>query len=360
MTENTKTVQDLANKFQKKYGDKAGSTGNVEWPLDVVPTGSLSLDYSLGIGGWPMGHLIEVFGPPDVGKSSVIGLNAIANAQALGKVCAIVAVEPGFDPSWAEKHGVNTENLLIARPDNGQEAFNMLAEIVSVPEVGFVLFDSVGALLRESEAEIDGKPAQGGRSGLITWGVHNVLQPAWKNNTGIMFINQIRDKMNARMPGVVDSPGGHALKHSCSIRVQLRAAEFYKEKLENKDEAEVGHRLKATILRNKFSEGSRRTAEFDYYKMTTSTHEVGIDKGADIIDVATRLGCIQPAGAWYRHPSFPGDKNQIQGKAAVGEFVMNNPKIQEQLRQEVLEAMIKETGPIDNVKPAEGAIEDGS
>jgi hypothetical protein len=94
--------------------------------------------------------------------------------------------------------------------------------------------------------------------------------------------------------------------------------------------------------------------------MTTPIHEVGIDKGADIIDVATRLGCIQPAGAWYKHPLFPGEKNQIQGKAAVGEFVMNNPKIQEQLRQEVLEAMIKETGPIDNVKPIEDVIENGS
>lgn len=359
MTENTKKAQDLAASLQKKYGEKAGSIGSTKWPLDVIPTGSLSLDYSLGVGGWPVGHLIEVFGPPDIGKSSVIGLNAIANAQKMGKFCAIVAVEPGFDEEWARKHGVNTDDLAIARPDNGQDAFNMLAQIVNTPGVGFVLFDSVGALLRESEAEIDGKPAQGGRSGLITWGVHNVLQPAWKNNVSIMFINQIRDKMNSRMPGVVDSPGGHALKHTCSIRVQLKAAEYYREKI-GKEDVEVGHRLKATILRNKFSEGSRRTAEFDYYKMTTPIHEVGIDKGADIIDVATRLGCIQPAGAWYKHPSFPGEKNQIQGKAAVGEFVMNNPKIQEQLRQEVLEAMIKETGPIDNVKPAEGAIEDGS
>jgi recombination protein RecA len=359
MTANTKKAQDLAAKFEKKYGHKAGSTGDAEWPLDVIPTGSLSLDYSLGTGGWPMGHLIEVFGPPDIGKSSVIGLNAIANAQAMGKFCAIVAVEPGFDPAWAERHGVNTSDLLVVRPNNGQEAFNMLAEIVS-GGANFILFDSVGALLRESEAEVDGKPAQGGRSGLITWGVHNVLQPAWKNNVGIMFINQIRDKMNARMAGVVDSPGGHALKHSCSIRVQLKAAEFYREKLENKDEAEVGHRLKATILRNKFSEGSRRTAEFDYYKMDTLTRKVGIDKGADVVDVATRLGCIETAGAWYRHPLFPGEKNQLQGKSSVAEFVVENPKIQEALRKQVLEAMVKDSGPITNVKPSMEAIEDGS
>jgi recombination protein RecA len=358
LTENTKKAQDLAASFQKKYGEKAGSLGSTTWPLDVIPTGSLSLDYSLGIGGWPMGHLIEVFGPPDIGKSSVIGLNAIANAQAMGKLCSIICVEPQFDKSWAQKHGVNTNELALGRPDNGQDAFNMLAQAVS-DGADFVLFDSIGALLRESEAEIDGKPAQGGRSGLITWGVHNVLQPAWKNNVTVMFINQIRDKMNARMPGVVDSPGGHALKHTCSIRVQLKASEFYREKI-NKEEVEVGHRLKATILRNKFSEGSRRTAEFDYYKMTTPEHEVGIDKGADIIDVATRLGCITPAGAWYKHPSFPGEKNQLQGKAAVGKFVMENPKVQEQLRQEVLEAMVKETGPVNNVKPTEDVIENGS
>jgi len=189
--------------------------------------------------------------------------------------------------------------------------------------------------------------------------VHNVLQPAWKNNVGIIFINQVRDKMNSRIAGVVDSPGGHALKHSCSIRVQLRASEFYREKVD-KEDVEVGHRLKATIIRNKFSEGSRKTAEFDYYKMTTGTHDVGIDKGADIVDVATRLGLIEPAGAWYRHHAFPGDKNQLQGKATVKEFVLDHPKVQELLRQEVLEAMIKENGPITNVKPSDEVIENGS
>lgn len=358
MTDHSKKAQDLAAKFEKKFGHKAGATGSEEWPLDVIPTGSLSLDYALGIGGWPMGHPIEVFGPPDIGKSSVIGLNAIANAQAMGKFCAIVAVEPGFDPNWAEKHGVNTNDLVIARPDNGQDAFNMLSEIVTAG-VDFVLFDSIGALLRESEAEVDGKPSQGGRSNLVTWGVHNILQKSWKNNTCVMFINQVRDKMNARMPGVVDSPGGHALKHVSAIRVQLKTASsgIYNDKV-NGEEMEVGHRLKAIIVRNKLSEGSRRVAEFDYYKKQTEDHDVGIDKAADIIDVAIKTGCITPAGAWLRHPSFPGDSNQIQGRANAGKFLMENPKIQEQIRKEVLEVMVAESGPITNVKPSES--EDGS
>lgn len=359
MTDHTKAAQDLAAKFEKKFGHKAGATGDAEWPIDVVPTGSLSLDYALGTGGWPMGHIIEVFGPPDIGKSSVIGLNALANAQAMGKFCVLIAVEPGFDPAWAERHGVDTKSLAIARPDNGQDAFNMLLD-ATVSGAGFILFDSIGALLRESEAEIDGKPAQGGRSQLITWGVHNVLPKAWKNNVGIMFINQVRDKMNARMPGVVDSPGGHALKHASSIRVQLKTASggLYSEKVNGSD-VEVGHRLKSVIVRNKFSEGSRRVAEFDYYKMETDNHSVGIDKTADIIDVATKVGCITPAGAWYKHPSFPGEKNQIQGKAGVGEYLAANPDVQALIRQEVLDAMIKESGPIQNVKPSSEA-ENGS
>jgi recombination protein RecA len=358
MTENTKKAQQLAAKFEKKFGYRAGSTGDQEWPLDVIPTGSLSLDYALGIGGWPMGHPIEIFGPPDIGKSSVIGLNAIASAQKAGKFCAIVAVEPGFDPAWAEKHGVNVEDLLIARPDNGQDAFNMLSEIVS-GGADFVLFDSIGALLRESEAEIDGKPSQGGRSNLVTWGVHNILQKSWKNNVCVMFINQVRDKMNARMPGVLDSPGGHALKHVSAIRVQLKIASggLYTEKV-NGEEMETGHRLKAVIVRNKLSEGSRRVAEFDYYKKETEDHSVGIDKAGDIIDVAIRTGCITPAGAWLRHPSFPGETNQIQGRANAGQFLIDNPKVQEKIRKEVLEAMIAETGPITNVKPAD--IDNGS
>jgi len=359
MTENTKKAQQMAARFEKKFGNKAGSTGDQEWPLDVIPTGSLSLDYALGIGGWPTGHPIEVFGPPDIGKSSVIGLNAIANAQKMGKFCAIIAIEPGFDPAWAEKHGVNTKDLLVVRPDDGQQAFNMLSEMVS-GGADFVLFDSIGALLRESEAEVDGKPAQGGRSGLITWGVHNILQKSWKNNVGIMFINQVRDKMNARMPGVLDSPGGHALKHVSTIRVQLKTASggFYNEKV-NGEDMEVGHRLKAVIVRNKLSEGSRRIAEFDYYKKETPDHPVGIDKTSDIIDVAVRTGCITPAGAWLRHPSFPGDNHQVQGKANARTFLAENPKVQEKIRKEVLEVMVKETGPITNVKPSMD-LEDGS
>lgn len=359
MSDNNKKAEQMAAKFEKKYGHKAGSTGDHEWPLDVIPTGSLSLDYALGIGGWPIGHPIEVFGPPDIGKSSVIGLNAIANAQKMGKFCAIVAVEPGFDPEWARKHGVNTEDLLVVRPDNGQDAFNMLSEIVSEPSIGFVLFDSVGALLRESEAEVDGKPSQGGRSNLVTWGVHNILQKSWKNNVCVMFVNQVRDKMNARMPGVLDSPGGHALKHVSAIRVQLKTASggLYTEKVDGED-MEVGHRLKAVIVRNKMSEGSRRVAEFDYFKKETPEHSIGIDKAADIIDVAIRTGCITPAGAWLKHPAFPGETNQIQGKANATKFLIENPKIQEQLRNEVLEVMVKENGPITNVKPAK--VEDGS
>ena len=357
--DNARKAQQLAARFEKKFGYKAGSTGDAEWPLDVIPTGSLSLDYALGIGGWPTGHPIEIFGPPDIGKSSVIGLNALANAQKQGRLCVIIAVEPGFDPAWAERHGVDTESLAIARPDNGQDAFNMLADAVS-SGAGFVLFDSIGALLRESEAEVDGKPAQGGRSSLITWGVHNILQKSWKNDVGIMFINQVRDKMNARMPGVVDSPGGHALKHVSTVRVQLKTASggLYSEKV-NGEDMEVGHRLKAVIVRNKLSEGSRRVAEFDYYKKETDEHPVGIDKTADMIDVAVRTGCISTAGAYYRHPAFPGEKNQIQGKSGVKEFLIENPDAQEIIRKDVLEVMVKETGPITNVKPSMD-IEDGS
>lgn len=341
-----------AARLERKYGIKSGATGDESFKLNVVPTGSLALDYALGTGGWPLGHPVEVFGPPDIGKSSVIGFNAIRNAQKMGLFCGIIALEPGFDGDWAQKNGVDPEAVVVARPDNGEEAFEMMYEWVADDIIDFVVFDSIGAVITASElAQDEMKSKVGGQSKLITDGVKRVLVPAWKNNKGIILLNQVRDDMRSRIPGQVESPGGHALKHTCAIRVQLKPTGApFKAKVEGEDIV-IGRTLVSIIKRNKLSEGSNRRAEFDYYQMETDENEVGIDVGKDVIATGIRTRVIEKAGAWFRHHTFPGEKKQLQGKDAVNEFLLNNDDALEVIRQEVLAVMLEKQQEAKNTKP---------
>lgn len=331
---------DRAARAAARYGSKLGptgaSSGRFEQRLEVIPTGILALDYALGIGGWPMRHIVEVFGPPDIGKSSIIAFNAMREAQALDMTCGIVALEPGFDPDWAEKNGLDLDRLIITWPDNGQEAFEQAYDFVIDPDIDFILFDSIGALLRPSEAEDDGKPSQGGQSALITWGVKRLLMPTWKRNKCVMLINQVRDDMNARFHQF-DSPGGHALKHSCAIRVELKkGGQPFKAKIDGEDVV-IGQPINAVVLRNKLSEGTKKRALFDHYAMDVDDQPFGVDRGADVCSVGIRLGVIKKGGSWYHHSLFPGGK--LNGKPAVGEFLLDDHEVYDTIRKEILTVM---------------------
>lgn len=333
-----------AERLEKKFGHKTGAVGTDEFEFSVVPTGSLALDYALRTGGWPLGHPVEVYGAPDIGKSSVIGFNAIKNAQALGLLCGIIALEPSFDPEWAYKNGVDPETVIIARPDNGEIAFQILHEWVKGDIVDFIVFDSIGAVISEIEQEEGAKSRVGGQSKLITDGVKRILTPAWKHNKGIIFLNQQRDDMQSRIPGAKTSPGGHALHHSASIRVHLKqsGAAF---KVGSGDTAYVvGKTMVADIVRNKLSEGSKRRAEFDFYQADTEENPVGIDQGKDIVATAMRTSVIEKAGSYYRHNSFPADKNgthQIQSKDSVYDYLLENSNAVEAIRKEVIQKMME-------------------
>lgn len=360
MSDLKKRAEQEAARLERKYGLKAGATGAEKFKLNVVPTGSLALDYALGTGGWPLGHPVEVFGPPDIGKSSVIGFNAIRNAQAMGLLCGIVALEPGFDGDWATKNGVNPESVIIARPDNGEEAFEMMYDWVVDDIVDFIVFDSIGAVITKGELDQDKmKSKVGGQSKLITDGVKRILVPAWKNNKGVILLNQVRDQMNSPIPGQVESPGGHALKHTSAIRVQLKqAGPAFKAKVEGEDVV-IGRTLVAIIKRNKLSEGSNKRAEFDFYQMETEDNPVGIDWGKDVIATAIRTRVIAKAGAWFRHPTFPGEKHQIQSKASVEDYLLGNEPALKQIREDVLAVMLAKQQEVKNVKP-ELEVVDGS
>lgn len=331
-------ADDIAKRFERKYGHKAAASGRFQPHQGVTPTGILSLDYALGTGGWPEGTIVEVFGPPDIGKSSIVGLNGVIEAQKLGKMCGLVALEPGFDPKWAEKHGVDLDKLVIIWPDDGEQAFNALYDMVMDDDIQFIVFDSIGAVLRPSEAGDKGKPSQGGQSALITWGVKRIATPAWKRKKTVVLLNQIRDDMNSRIPGMVESPGGHALKHLAEIRIQLKPGrDRYTVKIDGEDVI-VGRSIVAIIKRTKKDEGSNKRAVFDFYSMETEEYPFGVDKTADILNTGKRTGAIKTGGGgWYMHPAFPNGK--IRGQDEVSKFFEDNPDVVNLVKDEVLQVM---------------------
>jgi len=337
MVDVTQRLDDEVKRLDKKYGHKTGGIGSDQYELNVIPTGILALDHALGIGGWPRGEAVEIYGPPDIGKTTVLGFNAIKQAQAQGLLCGIIALEPGFDSQWAEKNGVDPDRVAIARPNNGEDAFNILHEWVTGDLIDCILFDSIGAVLKASEAEEGGKPMQGGQSSLITWGVKRILVPLWKSNKLVIFLNQIRDDMKARHPGVYDSPGGHALKHGVAVRVQLRPGkDTYKDKFGG-DDIIVGRQLIAVVKRNKKSEGTNARAVFDFYQRDTKDHSVGVDVVTDVTNTCIKTGVIERAGAYYRHSLFPD--SQVQGRKGVEDAVRFAPELLEELRTDVLLSM---------------------
>lgn len=336
-----------AERLEKKFGHKTGAVGTDEFDFTVVPTGSLALDYALRTGGWPLGHPVEVFGAPDIGKSSVIGFNAIKNAQKMGLLCGIIALEPGFDPEWAYTNGVDPELVIIARPDNGEVAFQILLEWVKGDIVDFIVFDSIGAVVAEAETEEEkgAKSRVGGQSKLITDGVKRILTPTWKHNKGVIFLNQQRDDMNARVPGMKTSPGGNAVHHSAAIRVWLKQSGAPFKTVIDTEEFVVGRTMIASVERNKLSEGSKRRAEFDFYQAKTADNPVGIDTGKDVVNTAIRTGVISKAGAYYRHNSFPADgkgTHQLQGKDSVYDYLLEHDSVVDTIRKEVIVKMMEQ------------------
>lgn len=331
-------LESTTQKFRKKYGLAAASGARFKPHEKATSSGILSLDYALGTRGWPEATIIECFGPPDIGKSSIIGFNAIIEAQREGKTCAVIALEPNFKPEWAEKNGVDLDKLLILWPDDGKIAFDMLFDLVLDSEVQTIVFDSVGALLRESEASEKGKPSQGGQSALITWGIKRVQMPIYKFKKTLIVLNQIRDDMDS-MYGGLKSPGGHALKHTAEIRVQLKpGADRYTVKQGEGKYAHdvlVGRQIIAVVVRTKHTEGTNMRAVFDYYQKETEVYPFGVDKALDVLLTARRTGVIRTGGGgWFYHDAFPDGK--IRSEEAVRGFFRESPVAVSQIRAEVL------------------------
>ena len=335
-------------RMEKKYGHKSAAIGSDDAKYNVIPTGVLALDYALGTGGWPLGQIIEVYGPPDIGKTSVLGYSAYVEAQKLGLVCGLVALEPNFDKAWAAKNGVDVDSLIIGRPDDGDDSFHMLYDWVTGSTVDFIIFDSIGQVLRASEVDEKGKASVGGASALISWGIKRCVMPAWKRNKTVILINQVRDDMDSPIAGMVEAPGGWAKKHASAIRVYMRPGRerfTIKENDGNTNyDLTIGQEIVCKVMRNKLTEGTNARASFNYFQKEVDGQPFGIDRVTDVLRTAMRTGVISRAGAYYHHHTFPElgkeKEHKLYGKEAVATFFDENPKAVEVIRHEVLTVMI--------------------
>lgn len=322
--------------------DKFGLQSQAQAFGRACSTGSLLWDYMTGVGGHRMGALHEVFGGFSIGKTTIAGFGALRSAQGMGMTTGIIGVEPNITEDWMIKNGVDPAYNIIHRPDTGEEAFEILRDwVYDGPD--FILFDSIGAISSNKEQESD-KPQAYGNAALITWGVSRIVVRAWKNNVGVLFLNQQRDDTKSRIAGMVDSPGGHGFKHDMLTRTHLKPGkDRYTIKMndgyENKD-VMVGRQVVASFKKNKAAEALGKSARFDFYHMETEQYGFGIDVAKDVMAAAKVSGVFESSGAWIRHPIFPSGK--LNGMKALTNWIGDNPDKLPEIRAEVLKVMDEE------------------
>lgn len=348
-------AQQTQMKTQQAYGLQSASTGRgSRKAIETISTGSLLWDYMSGIGGHGLGIFEESFGAPSIGKTTVVAGGALRSAHAQGMVTGIIAVEPDVDEDWMEQQGVNPDYNVVARPDNGDEAFGMLHDWIYDKAVDYIVFDSIGAVSSAKEQDSD-KAQAFGNSALISWGVKRVAARAWKNGIGVLFINQQRDDTRSKIAGLVESGGGWAFKHAMKIRTHIKPGkDRYTVKMDVGDgpkaDVMVGRQLVVTFKKNKAAQALGRSARFDFYHIETDDYPFGIDVAADVISAGKVSGVIEGTG-WYKHPMFP--KGKLQGKNAVAEFFAENPEKVWDIREEVLAKMREDQKRIKPVRQLE-------
>lgn len=324
-----------------KFGEKSAALGSERYALNVVPTPSLMLDYKLGIGGFPYGQMVELFGANGLGKTTVIGYGVLANVQKQGKLPGIIAMEPTFDDEWAYRlHGLDPDMMIVGRPDYAEEAFDMLHEWVFGGLVDYIMIDSIGAMGVKSEMEDGGKKKAYGASGVITSGLNAVMPRLYKNNQGLLIINQQRQAGQTRTGHTFhDSPGGEALKHHAQIRIHLKPGHGkFTATVDGQKGVLVGRELSCVFKKNQMAQAADKAANFNFFNIETEEYGLGIDRISDIINTAKVTGVIEGT-TWLKHPKFP--KGQLQGRKALAEYIEKEPKIVDVIRSEVMERMME-------------------
>lgn len=330
----------------KKYGVNSVNLDGNHYRLNVVRSPSLMLDYKLGIGGFPYGHGVEIYGANRLGKSSAIGYGTLANVIKEGKVPALIASEPRLvtpdDRQWALKLGLDPDQCAIYYPNNVEEAFDVLRDLTYGNLVDYIMIDSLGGMGAASSAKEGGVKKAYGISGEVTDGLNAVMPALYKNNIGLMIINQQRQGVSPT-PGMkfFESPGGEALHHHMRIRIHVKpGGNKYRAVVEGQPSLLVGQELTCLMRKNNMSQGQEKEAKFDFFHIETEQYGFGIDLAQDVINVGMISGVITKNGSHYLHESFP--KGSLYGKPKVTEFLRSNPEAYEQIRQGVMEVMVKQ------------------
>ncbi len=324
-----KKALDLAiEKIEKDFGKgsimKLGDKTTVN--VDAIPTGALSLDVALGIGGIPRGRIIEIYGPESSGKTT-LAQHIVAECQKKGGIAAFVDAEHALDPEYAKNLGVNIDELLISQPDTGEQALDITEELVRSGAVDIIVVDSVAALVPKAEIEGTMEDQQMGlQARLMSKALRKLTGVIGKTNTTVIFINQLRQKIGVMYGNPETTTGGNALKYYASVRMEIKRTETLKG-----DGEDVGNHVRVRVLKNKVAPPFR-TAEFDII------FGKGISKTGNILDVAVNLGIINKAGAWFSYK----DAKIGQGREKSKEFLDANPDVLAEVEKLVREKLAEE------------------
>jgi recombination protein RecA len=283
--------------------------------IETISTGSLSLDLELGIGGFPKGRIVEIYGPESSGKTT-LALHALAESQKTGGTCAFIDAEHALDPIYAKKLGVDTDNMLISQPDNGEQALEIADTLVSSSAIDLLVIDSVAALVPRAEIEGDmGDSHMGLHARLMSQALRKLTGSISRSNTLVIFINQIRQKIGIMFGNPETTTGGNALKFYASVRLDIRRIGAIKDR-----DQIVGNQTKVKVVKNKLAPPFK-TVEFDIM------YGEGISKTGEILDLAIKAGIVDKAGAWY---SYNNDRIG-QGRENAKVFLKENPNIAEEI-----------------------------
>ena len=294
--------------------------------VDVIPTGSLALNAALGVGGYPKGRIIEIYGPESSGKTT-LAIHAIAEAQKAGGIAAFIDAEHAFDRFYAAKLGVDVDNLLISQPDNGEQALEIAEQLIRSSAIDIIVVDSVAALTPKAEIEGDmGDNKVGLQARLMSQALRKLTSAVSKTRTTCIFINQLREKIGVMFGNPETTTGGNALKFYASVRLDIRGGQAIK----NGEEV-IGKQTKVKVVKNKVAPPFRR-AEFDIM------FGEGISRAGEIIDLGAELGIIKKSGSWFSY----NDTKIAQGRDAAKQVILDNPELAEELEGLIFEELKKE------------------
>lgn len=322
-----KALQLTLDKLDKTYGKgtvmKMGDKAVEE--VEIISSGSLGLDLALGVNGYPKGRIIEIYGPESSGKTTLT-LHAIAEAQKAGGIAAFIDAEHAFDRNYAQKLGVDIENLIISQPDNGEQALEIAENLIRSGAIDIVVIDSVAALTPKSEIEGEmGDSKMGLHARLMSQALRKLTATISKTHCTVFFINQLREKIGVMFGNPETTTGGNALKFYASVRLDIRRATQIKD-----GENVIGNRTKVKVVKNKVAPPFR-TAEFDIM------YGEGISKTGEILDLAVEFEVVKKAGSWFSY----GDTKLGQGRDAVKSVIKDNPELADELEAKIKQ-LIKE------------------